>query len=92
MEQTNYSELCEWLRKHSSGIYRPSALAADVIEDLYKTAWDNFTAYQEIDNYLISEDLLVTPYEGGPKEASMNTVESIRRIVEENKRLKNEKV
>lgn len=27
-------ELCKWLRENSSGIYRPAAAAADLIEDL----------------------------------------------------------
>tara|TARA_R110002096_G_scaffold315227_7_gene509483 strand:+ start:1710 stop:1904 length:195 start_codon:yes stop_codon:yes gene_type:complete len=30
----NSAELCKWLRDNSSGVYRPSALAADRIESL----------------------------------------------------------
>ena len=30
----NDTQLCEWLRDNSSGIYRPSAQAADRIEEL----------------------------------------------------------
>lgn len=29
-------ELTQWLRNNSSGVYRPAALAADVIEELEK--------------------------------------------------------
>ena len=31
---SDYTELKAWLREHSSGVYRNSALAADVIEEL----------------------------------------------------------
>ena len=30
----NDKELCQWLRDNSSGVYRPSAVAADRIEEL----------------------------------------------------------
>ena len=30
----NDKELCQWLRDNSSGVYRPSAAAADRIEEL----------------------------------------------------------
>jgi hypothetical protein len=31
---TDPQELCKWLRENSSGVYRPAATAADLIEDL----------------------------------------------------------
>lgn len=34
MKKLNRKDLCEWLRENSSGVYRPSAQAADEIEAL----------------------------------------------------------
>ena len=31
---SEYKDLCKWLRDHSSGVYRKSAEAAEVIENL----------------------------------------------------------
>jgi hypothetical protein len=33
-DSSNPQELCKWLRENSSGVYRPAAVAADLIEDL----------------------------------------------------------
>lgn len=34
LDSSNPQELCKWLRENSSGVYRPAAAAADLIEDL----------------------------------------------------------
>lgn len=34
LNSSNPQELCKWLRENSSGVYRPAAAAADLIEDL----------------------------------------------------------
>lgn len=34
LDSSSPQELCKWLRENSSGIYRPAANAADLIEDL----------------------------------------------------------
>lgn len=34
LDSSSPQELCKWLRENSSGVYRPAAAAADLIEDL----------------------------------------------------------
>lgn len=34
LDSSSPQELCKWLRENSSGVYRPAANAADLIEDL----------------------------------------------------------
>ena len=48
----NDKELCQWLRDNSSGVYRPSAVAADRIEELTELlsiAWDELKSAGHIE-------------------------------------------
>lgn len=49
------AELCAWLREHSSGVYRPSAEAAERIEELSATV-DRLLAHcPDMECYTCSE-------------------------------------
>ena len=46
-----------------------------------QVAWANFETVQMINEFLIENDLLVTPYEGDHKAVAMNIIESIKLLL-----------
>lgn len=55
INQMNDKELCQWLRDNSSGVYRPSAQAADRIESLNKELIDLKASIPQIKHDAIME-------------------------------------